>query len=183
MDLRLIPSHPDLAAGLAFFSPTQAKYSFIAFALSAVFAASIGEQIVYGRASLSDQKLIIIGYLVIVPLVLLAPLLVFSPKLWVAKQKGLQEYSALAGEYTQAFHSKWIRKGAGEGEVLLGSADIQSLADMGNSFGFVRNMRTFPIDRNGLLPIVVATALPMLPLLLTVYPFDELVLKVIGLMF
>ena len=124
MDLRLIPSHPDLAAGLAFFGHTHSKYSFVAFALSAVFAARIGEQILYGGASLSDQKLIIIGYLVMAPLVFLAPLLVFSSKLWLAKEIGLHQYSALAGEYTQAFHSKWIRKEAGEGEVLLGSSDF-----------------------------------------------------------
>ena len=61
----------------------------------------------------------------------------------------------------------------------MGSADIQSLADLGNSFEFVRNMRPFPVDRNSIIPIVVATALPMLPLVLTVYPFDELILKIV----
>ena len=183
MDLRLIPIHPDLAAGLGFLSPAQAKYGIIVFAVSSVIAAKIGEEILYGGASLLDYKIIIGGYVVMMLIVLLAPLLVFTPKLLMVKRRGLLEYSALGNEYTEAFDRKWIRKEVPEGEPLLGSSDIQSLADLGNSFQFVRNMRAFPIDRNSILPIVVATVLPMLPLVLTVYPFDELVLKIIGLLF
>jgi len=183
MDLRLIPIHPDLAAGLGFLSPAQAKYGIIVFAVSSVIAAKIGEEILYGGASLLDYKIIIGGYVVMMLIVLLAPLLVFTPKLLMVKRRGLFEYSALGNEYTEAFDRKWIRKEVPEGEPLLGSSDIQSLADLGNSFQFVRNMRAFPIDRNSIIPIVVATVLPMLPLVLTVYPFDELVLKIIGFLF
>jgi hypothetical protein len=148
-----------------------------------VIAAKIGEEILYGGASLVNYKFLIGGYVVLVLIVLLAPLLVFSPKLLLAKRRGLLEYSALANEYTQAFDRKWIRKEVPEGEQLLGSADIQSLADLGNSFGFVRSMRVFPIDRNGILPLIVATGLPMLPLVLTMYPLDELLLKIVGFLF
>jgi len=183
MDLRLIPTHPDLAGGLGFLSPAQAKYGIVVFALSAVIAAKIGEEILYGGASLLDYKFIIGGYVVMMLVILLAPLLVFTPKLLIVKRRGLLEYSALANEYTQAFDRKWVRKEVPESEPLLGSADIQSLADLGNSFGFVRNMRTFPIDLNGIIPLIMATALPMLPLVLTVYPFDELVLKIVGFLF
>jgi len=183
MDLRLIPTHPDLAAGLGFLSPAQAKYGIVAFALSAVIAAKIGEEILYGGASLLDYKFIIGGYIALTLIVLLTPLLVFTPKLLMVKRRGLLEYSALANEYTQAFDRKWVRKEVPEGELLLGSADIQSLADLGNSFAFVRSMRPFPVDLNGVIPLIVATALPMLPLVLTVYPFDELVLKIAGFLF
>jgi hypothetical protein len=120
---------------------------------------------------------------VLVLIVLLAPLLVFTPKLLFTKRRGLLEYSALANQYTQAFERKWIRKEDAKSEQLLGSGDIQSLADLGNSFAFVRSMRAFPIDRNGILPLIVATGLPMVPLVLTMYPLDELVLKILGLLF
>ena len=183
MDLRLIPTHPDLAAGLGFLSPAQAKYGIVVFALSCVIAAKIGEEILYGGASLLDYKFIIGGYVVMMLIILLAPLLVFTPRLFMVKRRGLLEYSALADEYARAFDSKWIRKEVPEAEPLLGSADIQSLADLGNSFGFVRNMRTFPIDLNGVIPLIMATALPMLPLVLTIYPFDELILKIVGFLF
>lgn len=183
MDLQLIPSHPDLSAGLGFLSPTQTKFGRVVFAVSCVIAARIGEEIVYGGASLRDQKSVIASYVATMLIILLAPLLLFTPRLFIVKRRGLLEYGALGSEYTQAFHKKWIRKEGSEGESILGSSDIQSLADLGNSFGFVRNMRPFPIDRNSLLPIVAAIALPMLPLLLTVYPIQDLVVKIIGLLF
>jgi hypothetical protein len=184
LDLRLIPSHPDLAAGLGFLSAAQARYGIVVFAISSVIAAKIGEEILYGGASLVNYQFLIGGYVVLVLIVLLAPLLVFSPKLSLTKRRGLLEYSALANEYTQAFHHKWIRReGSPEGDQLLGSGDIQSLADLGNSFSYVRSIRIFPIDRNGVIPLIVATGLPMLPLILTVYPLDELILKIAGLLF
>jgi hypothetical protein len=183
MDLRLIPTHPDLAAGLGFLSPAQAKYGIVVFALSAVIAAKIGEEILYGGASLLDFKLVIGGYVVLILIILLAPLLVFTPKLLMVKRRGLLEYGALANEYTQAFDRKWIRKEKPDGESLLGSPDSSTLADFSNCFECVRNMRSFPIDLNGIIPPIIATALPMLPLVLTVYPFDELVLKIVGFLF
>jgi hypothetical protein len=182
MDLHLVPTHPDLAAGLGFLSPAQAKYGIVIFALSSVIAAKIGEEILYDGASLLDYKFIIIGYIVLMLIILLAPLLVFTPKLIAVKRMGLLEYSALANEYTQAFDSKWVRKEGAEGE-LLGSGDIQSLADLGNSFGYVRNMRPFLVDLNGVIPPIIAVALPMLPLVLTVYPFNDLVVKLVGFLF
>jgi hypothetical protein len=39
------------------------------------------------------------------------------------------------------FEEKWIRGRASETSALLGSADIQSLADMGNAYSMVRQMR------------------------------------------
>jgi len=44
-------------------------------------------------------------------------------------------------------------------------------------------MRTIPVDLNGVIPVIIATVLPMLPLVLTVYPFDDLVLKLVGFLF
>jgi hypothetical protein len=42
-------------------------------------------------------------------------------------------------------------------------------------------MRTFPVDLNAVLALMMAVTLPMLPLLRTVYRFDDLVLKLFGL--
>src|SRR6266513_863189 len=58
--------------------------------------------------------------------------------------------------------------------ALVGSADIQSLADMANSFEVVRGMRVVPITWNTLVQLVVTTLLPVAPLLLTMISFEEL---------
>ena len=39
--------------------------------------------------------------------------------------------------------NKWLRGGAAPGEPLVGSADVQSLADLRNSFEVLREMRTW----------------------------------------
>ena len=51
-------------------------------------------------------------------------------------------------------------------DPLLGTADLQSLADLSNSVGIVRNMRWVPVSTRLLITVVIAALLPMLPLLL-----------------
>jgi hypothetical protein len=60
-------------------------------------------------------------------------------------------------------------------ESMLGSGDIQSLAAIGGSFERVDGMRTVPFDRKTVVVFAAAAAAPMLPLLLTVMPFKEMV--------
>lgn len=46
---------------------------------------------------------------------------------------------------------------------MLGSADVQSLADLANAFGVIRSMRIVPIAGNQVVLLVAAAALPALP--------------------
>jgi hypothetical protein len=183
LDLHLVPTHPDRAAGLGFLGMAQVKYALIIFAISSLLSSHIGLEILFGGASLTNYKVTILGYVALILITFLGPLLVFSPKLFDARRNGLLEYGTLANEYTQSFERKWIRKGAPEGEALIGSADIQSLADLANSFEIVRKMGSVPFDLNtAILPMVAAAAIPFLPLTLTVLPFGELIKKVIGIL-
>src|SRR6266581_419236 len=70
--------------------------------------------------------------------------------------------------------------GAAPAEPLVGSADIQSLADLANSFDVVRGMRPFPFGKETVIPLVVTVVLPGLPLVLTVMPLEELVKRLLG---
>jgi hypothetical protein len=183
LDLHLVPTHPDMAGGLGFLGLAQAKYAIIIFALSSLLSSQMGQEILFGEASLANYKATIFVFVVLILIILLGPLLVFSPKLFDAKRKGLLEYGALANEYTQSFERKWIRREAPEGEALIGSADIQSLADLGNSFEIVRKMRPAPFDlATTILPTVAAAAIPFLPLTLTVFPLEELIKKIVGML-
>ena len=67
---------------------------------------------------------------------------------------------------------KWLHGATADAEPLLGSADLQSLADMANSFEVVRGMRVVPITRDTLVQLVVTTLLPVAPLLLTMISFE-----------
>jgi hypothetical protein len=109
-------------------------------------------------------------------------LTVFTPHLLRAKRRGLIEYGTLATSYVEDFDQKWLRGGAKD-EAILGTGDIQSLADLGNSYTVVREMRVVPFALNDVILLVVATAMPILPLLLTILPLEELVSRLIKILF
>jgi hypothetical protein len=68
-------------------------------------------------------------------------------------------------------------------EPLVGSADIQSLADLGNSCGVVQDMRIVPVTRDALLRLVAATLAPIVPLGLTMMSLEDLLKKLMGVLF
>ena len=86
-------------------------------------------------------KLQIGGFIVFFVLAILGPLLMFTPRMARAKRKGLADYGLLAQRYVESFEQKWLLRDPGPSEELLGAADIQALADLGNGYGLVREMR------------------------------------------
>jgi len=79
--------------------------------------------------------------------------------------------------YVRGFDAKWMRESAPADEALVGSADIQSLADLGSGYEVVRTMRGAPITMEGVIQLVAAVLLPISPLLLTMMSMEELANK------
>ena len=63
-----------------------------------------------------------------------------------------------------------------------GAGDIQSLADLANSYEVVRGMRALPFGRDTLIQVVVPAVAPLLPLALTVVPAEEILQKLPGIL-
>ncbi|OPY68994.1 MAG: hypothetical protein A4E57_01417 [Syntrophorhabdaceae bacterium PtaU1.Bin034] len=179
--LRLIATHPDLAGGLAFVGAGQARFAPVIFAVSSVVAAAVADAVLFGNEVLASYRVTIFAYAALPLVVFLAPLLVFSPRLIAVRRQGLMEYGALATGYTRSFHEKWVEGDTPGREPLLGSPDIQSLADLANSYQIVRKMRIFPLNFEDILVLVGSTLVPMLPLVLTVIPLKELLLRLVKL--
>ena len=179
LDLVLMSTHPDKAAGLGFLSEGQLGFSSIAFAGSVVIAAQVGNAIAYEGATLDGLKYVILGYCLFMIILLLSPLLLMVPQLYHVRKQGLREYGALATDYTRMFESKWLHGRRPAEEALLGSPDIQSLADLNNSYAVVRDMFIVPIDKRTLVGLAMATLLPMVPLLFLATPADELIKTVL----
>jgi hypothetical protein len=183
IDLALVATHPDQLGGLGFLSNTVFAFSVLLLAHGAMLAAQIINRILFVGATLPEFKVEIAVMLVFLMCVVFGPLLVFSPQLARTKRGGLLEYGTLAERYVRDFDGKWLRGRTPQGEPLLGSADIQSLADMGNSFTVVRTMRLTPITRDAVLELSACVLVPLLPLLLTVMPLEELTKKLVSLVF
>ncbi len=73
------------------------------------------------------------------------------------------------------FRQKWLGGGGPGNEPLVGSSDIQSLADLANSFEVVRQMDALPFNKNTVLRLAMVIVLPLLPLALTMVPLDEMI--------
>ena len=116
-------------------------------------------------------------------LTILGPLLMFTPRMAAAKRAGLGAYGLLAQRYVESFEQKWVIQNPIPSEEILGAADIQSLADLGNSYSLVREMRTVPFGLEDISRLAVATAAPLLPLLLTIFSPEELVMRIIKVVF
>jgi hypothetical protein len=107
----------------------------------------------------------------------IGPVCVFSHKLWKSRVKGMNNYGAFAERYVNEFDRKWLSADPAPGEPLLGTADIQSLADLSNSVSIVRDMRLVPVSRRMLMHLALAALLPLLPLVLFKYPVVDLLAK------
>jgi hypothetical protein len=113
--------------------------------------------------------------LALVAAVFTAPLLLFIPKLARVKREGVREYGRLAQAYVTGFQRKWISDPPPPDEPLIGSGDIQSLADLANSYAVAQEMRLVPITRTALVLFVAAALVPMVPLLFTIMPAEKVV--------
>ena len=182
MELSIVPTHPDRVGGLGFLANTVYAFMPLAMAHGVMLAGPIANRIFYLGATLPEWKGEIVILVVFLLCVVLGPLLVFAPQLAQAKRTGNREYGALAARYVREFDAKWIRGGAPAGEPLVGSPDIQSLADLVNSFEVVRTMQLAPITRDALLRLVAATLLPIVPLMLTMMPLEELLKRLLGIL-
>jgi hypothetical protein len=181
LDLNAI--HPDKSGGLGFLSESLVAFVPIAAAHGMLFAGSLADRIFFSGARLVDYHMEVLGGVVFLMIVFAGPLTVFAPPLGEIKRRGLLEYGGLGQTYVRDFRVKWLGGGAPPDEQLIGSGDIQSLADLGNSFATVQQMRITPIKALPLVYFVVAFLAPIAPLLLTMMSMERLIEKAVGLVF
>jgi len=178
-ELRLVPTHPDRAGGLGFLSLTAVAFAPLLAAHGALLAGFIANRIFFQGRTLLDFQIEIGVVLIFLLLAVLGPLLLFVPHLAKSRRNGLREYGTLAQRYVREFDDKWLRGAAPPGEPLVGSADIQSLADLANSFEVIRSMNTVPFTKNAVVQLAVIALLPVSPLVLTMISMDELLKRLL----
>ena len=148
-----------------------------------LLAGNLANRIFHLGANLLDFKLEILGYIIFLLCLVTGPSIVFAPQLAQAKRVGRREYGTLAERYVREFDAKWLRGGAAPDEPLLGAADIQSLADLGNSLEVVNTMRVLPVTKEVVLTLAAVVFVPIVPLLLTIMPLEDLLNKLFGIVF
>ena len=182
IELNLIPTHPDRCGGLSFLGKSSYAFAPVLFAQGAILAGVVAARVLYRGEALQSFRFQIGGFIVFFVVVVVAPLLMFSLRMARARRKGLADYGLLAQRYVESFDQKWVRESLPSAE-LLGTGDIQSLADLGNSYQVIREMRIVPFGLQDISRLAIATAAPLSPLLLTIFSFEELMIRIFKVVF
>jgi hypothetical protein len=179
LNLNLIPTHPDRAGGLAFLGRSPYAFAPILFAQGAMLAGMIANRVLYGGENLLSFKMEAVGLVAIFMLATLGPLTVFTPKLARAKRKGFADYGLLASRYVGEFEQKWVKGRGFPSDELLGSGDLQSLSDLGNSYSVIGEMRAVPFSIRDMVQLAAVTAAPLVPLGLIIFSLEELLTRLV----
>jgi hypothetical protein len=179
MKLNLIAMHPDRAGGLGFLNLLSYSFLPLMLAQGTAIAAVMADGIFFHGMRLPQYELELGGVAVLALVWVVLPLLPLMPAMARARRLGFLEYAVLAERYVREFDRKWLRS-TPEGEPLLGTGDIQSLADLGNAFEIVKGMKLLPVELLTVVLFVVVTLVPIAPLVLTMIPLDRLLSQLLA---
>jgi hypothetical protein len=177
--LNLIPTHPDRSGGLGFLGGLSYTFGPVLFAQGAMLAGLIASNVVYHGGKLLSFKLQAGSFVAFFVFAIFGPLLMFTPQMAGVRRKGLADYGLLAQRYVEGFRDKWVLRQSINSEELLGTGDIQSLADLGNSYTVVQEMRLVPFSLKDVSRLAAATVAPMVPLLLLVWSPEQVIEQVL----
>jgi hypothetical protein len=176
LNLKLIAGHPDRAGGLGSLEGVHERFTPLVAALSVLECATLAESISTGTLAVTAVYPTLALLLLLDGVLFLGPLLVFTDKLWAGRTKGTGLYNGLAARYVREFEAKWL-EGTSRDERLLGTPDLQSLADLAHAVSVVKGMRWITIGPRLLTVMTVALVAPLTPLFLFRYPVTELAQK------
>lgn len=181
LQLQLNALHPDRAGGLGFLARSADAIAPILVAQTVFLSSVIANQIWHEGTTLKDFQVLMGSSVAFLMLIVLVPLSFFAVQMASAKRTALREYGAFAAAYTADFWKKWLKGDRPDHQTELGSGDIQSLADLGNSFAIADDMGALPFRKELVLRLLVLLVLPLLPLGLLILPLEVLLKQLITL--
>lgn len=178
LPLRLIPAHPDRAAGLGFLAVYPSVFSGFSFALSCVISSAILKDLTLERRPPEIVWFAIAAWLTFNLMLFLGPLLVFAKPLFAARERALLEYGRMATRQHVTMHRKWT--GKSEDESPADSPALPSTGELNTTIQSIREMGYTPVNRMAVTQIVIAAGLPLLPVVLTLVPLGNLIKWALG---
>lgn len=182
LDLRLMASHPDHAAGLGFVGHSLSAFSIVALALATIAAGRSAHIVLLGGALPTPNLLFNAGFLVFLMALFVAPLLVFTPTLLRVWQRGTMQYGTLAVCVGEEFESKWLNRGNID-RGALEKPDFSATTDLYSVVSNVYAIRLVPVDLKNLIALAVALLIPFVPVLLLAIPINTILQSLQKLLF
>ena len=174
LPLRLVPTHPDGAGGLGFIGLAHSRLAFLVCIANAGLSAKIAVDVLLLGNSLSHYRVGVGAVIAVEIALLLAPLIPFVPMLMRLRREGSMAYGRLGMTYVRQFADRWAPPAHETENTMLGTPDIQSLADLASSYAVIEQTRVLLVTRRDLIKMIGLAILPFLPLALTVMSFGEL---------
>ena len=115
-------------------------------------------------------------------LIILAPMAVFVPALAQARRNGLNLYGTLASSRMQHLNEKWLDHSP-TAKPVFSTGDNTSLADLESSYRNIQHMRVVPFGLTEISGLAILTAVPLIPLVLTVIPISDLLTGLVKVLF
>jgi len=175
LELKLIPGHPDRAAGLGFLGGSLRVFLLPAFALAIPLAGAIAQEILRGGRNINDFRYDMGGALLVDVLLFTAPLFFLAPRLIRERTRGVFQYGALATAVGQRFERRWIEHiGTSADDRAMGSPDFSATTDLYSIAANVNQMQFVPVTLTQIGRLIVAAGLPFLPVLATAMPLKDI---------
>jgi len=171
LDLQLVPTHPDQHGGVGFLGLSPAAITPTFLVISAVIGATWRSEIFREHVHWLSFKVDAAVLLGVVLIVTMGPLLLFVPRLARLRRLGIFEYGALGQFESMQFHKRWIQHRAGREEEFPASPEASTLTDYGSSYQNIEHLQPFPFDQGAFVGLILAVALPLLPVVLAEVPF------------
>ncbi len=179
LPLQLTPLHPDQAGGLGFMSIYPSVFNGFVFSMSCVVASSFLKELGLEAHDSSTVWFALTVWMIMINGLFLGPLLVFMKPLSDSRQQAMLDYGQLASEHHLFFHREWIEKKK-SGAELFESAIPSTIADLNASIQAVRDMQTVPLNLGSFVRLFLASAVPMLVVILKLVPLGELIQWIVG---
>jgi hypothetical protein len=160
LELRLIPAHPDHAAGLKFLGYSVRAFAPVGFALGAVVAGTLANGVMQHGVVSVEFRNATIGVLSFSLLLFSAPVLVFTRPLAFAWMRGIYQYGALANGVGRRFERRWLGKTRFSRSVLS-IQDFSAINDLYQCVGNTYAMKVVLVDFQAVIFLAVATLLPL----------------------
>jgi len=181
LDLHLVASHPDRAAGLTFVSYSVRACWPLACAFTAILAGNVANAALHHGTPLLDYKYLVVEATVFAVMFITAPLVVFSAPLLRTWRRGVFEYGALAEHCGREFEQRWLAARNPEaGESLLRQTDGSTVSSLYHIVDRVYDLRLVPVDFISVVMLVLAALLPFVLVILVTLPIEAILDQVAG---
>lgn len=180
LPLHLVASHPDHAGGLGRLSDPTYGIALVFVGLSSVLSASWSRLVLWSQVEPTTFAASTVVLLLLAEILAFGPLLPFARLMVSAGREGRAKFSTFALTYMHLFERRWFVNL--DEARLLGTEDIQSMADLISTCQNVEHMQFVPFRRDHAMLVLWCVVGPMapLPLLGLHVPFSEIVKRLLS---